>query len=184
MKVSSSWWPEAKKLWENENRRLIKSLSQEYIAKLNTLLTTGFQSGWSFNEMVDAIKGLSDKITGYRARLLARDQVGKLQYAITRKQFEAIGMDSYYWITARDERVRGRPGGKYPRAIPSHWLMEGKVGLYSNPNVYLDLDKGWVPRTERMPGVHPGQAILCRCTATPYWAPLMKEAIGGMEGEE
>jgi len=184
LKTSNTWWPEARALWENENRRLIKSLSQEYITKLNTTLMTGFQSGWSFEEMVESIKKLSDKMVGYRARLLARDQVGKLQYAITRKQFESIGMDGYYWITSRDERVRGNPMGKYPKAIPSHWVMEGKVCKFSDPNVYLEDHAKWVPRTARMPGVHPGQAILCRCTATPYWIPLINEAIGTPEGGE
>jgi SPP1 gp7 family putative phage head morphogenesis protein len=177
LNVESSWWPEAKKLWVNENHRLIKSLSQEYITKLNTVLSTGFQSGWSFEEMVDEIQKLSDKMVGYRARLIARDQVGKLQYAITRKQFEAIGMDGYYWVTARDERVRGNPLGKFPKAIPSHWIMEGKICKFSDPNVYSDLGYEWLPRTALMPGVHPGQAILCRCTATPYWLPLIDEAI-------
>jgi uncharacterized protein with gpF-like domain len=109
--------------------------------------------------------------------LIARDQVGKLQYAITRKQFESIGMDGYYWVTARDERVRGNPMGRFPKAVPSHWIMEGTVCKFSDPTVYSDLGREWLKRTALMPMVHPGQAILCRCTATPYWLPLIQEAI-------
>jgi hypothetical protein len=176
LNVSQDWWPEARRLWANENHRLIKSLSQEYITKLNTTLTTAFQSGWSYEETVDQIMKLSDKMTGYRARVIARDQVGKLQYAITRQQFETIGMDGYIWTSSRDERVRGNPFGIYPKAVPSHWEIDGKICKYSNPTVYSEDGRKWEPRTGLMPLVHPGQAILCRCTASPYWLPLIEEA--------
>ena len=176
LSTTSEWWPEAKKLWVSENHRLIKSLGQEYIAKLNTILQTGFQSGWTFNETVDEIKKLSDKMTGYRARLIARDQVGKLQYAITRNQFESIGMDGYIWTTARDELVRGNPMGRYAKAVPSHWIMDGMVCKFSDPTVFMDKEAdGWQKRYALMPTVHPGQAILCRCTCTPYWLPIVSE---------
>jgi hypothetical protein len=177
--TANSWWPAAKRLWVNENHRLIKSLAQEYVTKLNTTLLTGFQSGWTFEEMVDGIQKLSDSITGYRARLIARDQVGKLQYAITRSQFEEIGVDGYLWTSARDERVRGNPRGIYRRAVPSHWEIDGKLCKLSDPTVYSeDGGRTWVPRTRLMPEVHPGQAILCRCVCTPYWLPLIQnEAI-------
>lgn len=174
--TSASWWPEARQMWINENYRLIKSLSQEYITKLNTTLMTGFQSGWTFEEMVGAIRKLSDAITGYRARLIARDQIGKLQYTITRKQFESIGMDGYMWYTARDERVRGNPVGRYPKAIPSHWIMDEKICKFSDPTVFSELGYEWLKRYPSMPQVHPGQAIACRCTSAPYWLPILREA--------
>jgi hypothetical protein len=176
MNLSYDWWPEARRLWANENHRLIKSLSQEYIAKLNTTLTTAFQSGWSYEETVDQIMKLSDKMTGYRARVIALDQVGKLQYAITRQQFESIGMDGYIWTSARDEKVRGNPFGIYPKAVPSHWEIDGKICKYSDPTVFSEDGRKWEKRTSLMPLVHPGQAILCRCTASPYWLPLIEEA--------
>lgn len=170
-----TWWADVENLWFNENMRLIKSLSQEYITKLNTLLRTGFQSGWSFQEMVEAIQTLSDKMSGFRARLIARDQVGKLNYAITRTQFESIGMDGYLWITARDERVRGNPTGRYPKAIPSHWIMDSMVGKWADPTIYSVDGVKWLKRHNMMPFAHPGQEIACRCMATPFWIPLMEE---------
>lgn len=172
-----SWWPDTRRLWEQENQRLIKSLSQEYVKKLNSLLVEAFQSGTPFTEVVDQIRKLADGMTGYRARLIARDQVGKLQYAITRNQFESIGMDGYIWTSARDERVRGNPLGRYPKAIPSHWEIDGKICKFSDPTVYSE-DTGitWLKRYASMPLVHPGQAIMCRCIATPYWLPLIREA--------
>jgi uncharacterized protein with gpF-like domain len=174
--TSASWWPEARQMWINENYRLIKSLSQEYITKLNTTLLTGFQSGWTFEEMVEAVRKLSDTMTGFRARLIARDQVGKLQYTITRKQFESIGMDGYMWYTARDERVRGNPLGRYPKAIPDHWQMDTRICKFSDPTVFSELGYEWLKRYASMPMVHPGQAIACRCTSAPYWLPLLREA--------
>jgi len=175
------WWESAKRLWEQENFRLIKSLAQGYISDLNAYLIESFQSGRSFREIVAGIEKIADGVVGYKARRIARDQVGKLQYAITRKQFESIGMDGYLWTTARDERVRGNPTGRYPKAIPSHWAIDGMICKFSDPTVFSeDVANTWQKRYTSMPLVHPGQAIMCRCTATPFWLPLIREAEQGL----
>ena len=177
---AAPWWKEAVTSWENTNYRLIKSLSQEYVQKLNTLVVTGIQSGWTEQEMTTQIRTLSDRITGARARLIARDQVGKFNYALARTQYERIGMDTYGWNTARDERVRGNPMGKYPKAVPSHWAIDGMICRWSDPTVYMDRDEDkWKRRTALMPQVHPGQAILCRCLPSPVWGDL----IAGVDSE-
>lgn len=177
LSTSYSWWTDTRKLWEQENHRLIKNLSTEYVTKLNSTLVTAYESGWSFTETVNAIQKLADGISGYRARLIARDQVGKLQYAVTKEQFASVGMDGYIWETARDERVRGNPLGRYPKALPSHWTIDYRVCKFSDPTVFsLDAGETWIPRYADMPLVHPGQAIMCRCVAAPYWVPLIERA--------
>lgn len=177
LSTNAVWWEDARKLWEQENYRLIKSLASEYISDLNTYLIESFQSGRSFQEIVAGVEKIADGVVGYKARRIARDQIGKLQYAITRKQFESVGLDGYLWTSARDERVRGNPMGRYPKAIPSHWDIDGKICKFSDPTVFSeDVANTWQMRYTTMPLVHPGQAIMCRCTATPFWLPLIREA--------
>ncbi len=160
--MGAPWWDEAKAAWENTNYRLIKSLSQEYIQKLNTLIVTGVQSGWDYDQMVEEIQKLSDKITGYRSEMIARDQVGKLNSALTEAQYAYVGLDTYMWNTARDEKVRGNPMGRYPKAIPSHWAIDGMICKWNDPTVYSDdAGKTWKKRTAIMPLVAPGIEILC-----------------------
>ena len=173
---AAPWWNAMKAAWEDTNYRLIKSLSQEYVQKLNTLILTGVQSGWTEEEMVSQIRTLSDRITGFRARLIARDQVGKLNSALTKAQYEYTGIKTYMWNTARDERVRGNPGGIYPKAVPSHWIMDSLICRWDDPTVYSD-DVGatWKKRTANMPQVAPGIEICCRCLPSPVWVEIIDE---------
>ena len=172
----ASWWKEAVTSWENTNYRLIKSLSQEYVQKLNTLVVTGIQSGWTEQEMTAQIRTLSDRITGSRARLIARDQVGKFNSALAKAQYEYTGDRTYMWNTARDERVRGNPMGLYPKAIPSHWIMDGKICRWDDSTVYMEQSETtWKKRTPDMPQVHPGIEILCRCLPSPMYVEIIDE---------
>lgn len=61
------------------------------------------------------------------------------------------GVTEYDWWTRDDLRVRGRPGGLYPKSRPSHWARHGKRFSWSSP-----------PE-----GGHPGEDYGCRCTARP-----------------
>jgi hypothetical protein len=178
------WWPAMKANWEATNYNLIKSLSKEYITKLNSTLLTGFQSGWSQSEMVEAIQTLSDKITTTRANLIARDQIGKLTSFIAEAQDLSYGSDGYIWQTARDEKVRGNPLGKYPKAIPSHWQIDYVICRWSNSTIYSEDGQKWMPRTGLMPLEHPGRPVACRCQASPYFLPFLSEIDRELEEAE
>jgi len=181
----ASWWPEMQANWEATNYQLIKSLSSEYINKLNTMLLTGFQSGWTKSEMEEAIQGLSDKITGYRASMIARDQTAKLQGAIARAQDESMGIDSYLWQSMRDTRVRGNPMGLYPKAIPSHYAIDFMVCRYSDSTVYsADGGKTWLKRTGMMPLVGPSIECMCRCLSSPYFVSFLSNIDAEIDQEE
>jgi hypothetical protein len=182
--TGAAWWREMQANWEQTNYQLIKSLGKEYIAKLNTTLLTGFQSGWSKQEMESAIQGLSDKITGYRASMIARDQAAKLQGFIARAQDESMGIDSYVWQSSRDQRVRGNPLGIYPKAIPSHFAIDFMVCRYSDSTVYSpDGGKTWLKRSGMMPLVGPSIEILCRCLSSPYFVSFLSNIDQEIEEE-
>lgn len=175
-------WNRIKATWELTNYTLIKNLSKEYIQKINTIVLSGVQAGWTSAEIAEEIVKLGGKVKGYRAMLIARDQIGKLNNKITKDLHLSLGMKAYLWYTARDERVRGRPGGRYPKAVPSHWEMDSKLCRWDDPSVYSkDAGKTWIKRTGLMPIAEPSQEILCRCMASPVAIDIIAEVDADIE---
>lgn len=131
-----------------ENVKLIKSLPEKLLSDVDDIVSRGFRRGDRYEAMADEIVSRFGA-TESRAKLIARDQVGSLNGELTRVRQESVGATTYVWRTARDERVRGNPDGKYPDADPSHWDREGQVFSWDDP-----------PEDGQ-----PGQAINCRCSA-------------------
>lgn len=73
-----------------------------------------------------------------RAKVIARDQVSKLNGRLTQARQEAIGITEYTWRDSRDQRVRD-----------SHEARNGKRFKWSSPP----------------PDGHPGHPVQCRCVA-------------------
>jgi uncharacterized protein with gpF-like domain len=180
MQLDYSWWPETKALWEQENYKLITGLNEEYIKKLNSVVINGVQNGTPFETLVDQIKAVNDNMSDARARLIARDQTGKLQGLISKAQQTSIGMTAYYFMTAHDEKTRGNPRGKYPRAI-SHWALDGMLCAWSNNSVYSDdLGVTWKQRPSSWIHLAPGMDIQCRCTAASSWSSYLQDIDRGL----
>jgi uncharacterized protein with gpF-like domain len=170
------WWEGLRDRWMADNYRLIKSLSTEYITKVNLLVDAAIDSGTSYADLTKQIQSLSENITKKRARLIARDQIGKLQGQINQKKQMEAGVETYYWQTAGDERVRGNPTGHFKNAIPSHYVMNDVLCRWDDASVYSkDGGKTWINRSGKMPLVHPGQAIQCRCSAIPNFDDIVQE---------
>lgn len=85
--------------------------------------------------------GVSDS----RAELIARDQTLKLNSQINRERQRSVGINSYQWVTSRDERVR-----------EIHAELDGSIQSWDSP-------------PEVAPGrfEHPGGDYQCRCVAVP-----------------
>ena len=101
-----------------------------------------------------------------RARLIARDQIGKLNSQLTRERNEALGIDKYIWSTSEDERVR-----------ESHKVMNGKLCRWDDPTVYSD-DGGQTWKSRASIGgeqEHPGIPVNCRCISSPFMDDLLAE---------
>ncbi len=179
-KAMAEWWPELQKRWAINNYTLIKDLSKDYTSKLNTLLIVAMQSYWGFSELGEAIDKLNIRFINNRSKLLARDQVGILNSLIWQEQFKEIGLKEYIWHTAMDERVRGNPMGKYPKAIPSHYVMHGLVCTWEDSSIISkDNGKTWIKKIGIMEPLHPGQAIACRCVPLPFWGNKVNSILGG-----
>lgn len=168
MPTSASWWNDMKNSWMEDNYTLITSNAKNYISKINTLTEQAIVNGWSMGKLKEEIQkattGLSDK----HCKLLARDQIGKLNGQINQAQMEELGLDLYVWSTAYDDRVRD-----------SHSIMEGLLCRWDDANVCsYDNGKTWVSRPSGAVLLHPGQDIQCRCVGLAFYPELIAEMEG------
>lgn len=159
-----------------ENVSLIKSVGTDYLGDVEKLIYRMVRGGESISVVREELEKRFN-VSKNRARLIARDQVNKYNGQLTRIRQTNLGISQYTWRTVQDIRVRGQVvaggtaasgviGGRYPRAIPAHTVMEAVRCRWDNPNVYWNEDRGkWVPRTGLMPKDHPGNPVQCRCLA-------------------
>lgn len=127
------------------NVSLIKSIPQQYSDKLEALVLNALQTGQTNEELALEIHKLGQS-TEYRARLIAADQMGKINSNINKQRQLALGVESYTWQTAKDERVR-----------TDHRNKQGKTFRWDNPPS----------------GGHPGEPIRCRCVALPNYEDIL-----------
>jgi SPP1 gp7 family putative phage head morphogenesis protein len=141
--------------WAITNSRLIKSIPETMLNDVSMVIQTGFRAGSSINYIKDQIKNKFG-IAENRARLIARDQIGKLHSNVIRDEHLKIGITQYKWLTSQDERVR-----------LSHKVMSNKICQWSNETTYKNNveDKNWNMRSS-IGGVQKqvGEDFQCRCS--------------------
>ena len=137
-------------LFVKQNIKLIKTIPNQLFRETEGIVFRGIQQGLSHTTIK---KHLAERIeiNRNRAKLIARDQTGKLNAQLTQLRQQSVGVKRYIWRTVGDERVRGNPVGRYSGATPSHFSREGKTFKWASP-----------PNDG-----HPGQPIQCRCYAEP-----------------
>lgn len=165
------WLAEATGEWAATNHTLIKSLSEEYITKSNILLQEGILGGQTYTQLTESLMRLNRNLTLNRARLIASDQIGKLNGRLAMLRQTDAGITMYNWETAGDERVRD-----------IHRTLDHKICKWSNPDVYLS-GKEWVPRTAYMERASPGYPIRCRCIGLPYMEPMLLDIDRELAGD-
>jgi SPP1 gp7 family putative phage head morphogenesis protein len=178
------WEEEALKAWQENNLNLITGLTQEYAKKYSDIISKGLQFGETASSMAKKIARLNKGMTTTRAQLIARDQVASLHGQMTKQRQLDAGIDKYIWQIVGDERVRGKPGGRYPTAVPSHHLMSGTINKWSDNTVYSDDGEEFKKRTAKMPKAIPGEEINCRCSALPFFEDLIDEVNANIENDK
>lgn len=134
--------------WVTNNELLIQDLQEEYLTRIKKSVASGYTQGKTNREIAKDIEKATG-ITWRRANTIARNEVGNLNAEINQQRSKELGIEKAQWMTVSDERVRGRPGGLYPNARPSHWARHGEV---------YDINKG-------IDGEFPGMPVNCRCYA-------------------
>lgn len=164
--------------WAREQVTLISKASQDMLDTVARRIRDGVKAGRSAREVTAMINADLPGISYRRARIIARDQTAKLNSSLTQGRMADAGLETYIWDTAQDERVRGNPNGRYANAIPSHFMMQGKLCRWDDPTVWFENGE-WVKRPGDAPYFHPGMAIMCRCVALPNWDEL--EDVGASD---
>jgi SPP1 gp7 family putative phage head morphogenesis protein len=130
-----------------ENIDLIKTIPKEYHERIKKAVTQGINQGDDFFSIRKSILEIGES-TDKRAKLIARDQVAKLNAAVTETRQKKMGITHYFWRTSRDERVRD-----------THKANADKRFAWDNPPSKTG---------------HPGDDIQCRCTAEPDLSHLLR----------
>jgi len=147
-----------------ENVRLITSIPGELLSQVEQVLREDFPKGLRV-EVIQSHLEERFSVAESRARLIARDQVGKLNAGLTEARNRSLGVTRYTWQTSGDERVRGNPDGLWPKGL--HYELNGQVFSYSDPPITNeDGDRN-----------NPGEDYQCRCNAVPVLEDAL-EALG------
>lgn len=130
----------------SENVSLIKSIPGDVISEVEGIVNRAFTDATPHDVVAKQIEdrfGVGES----RARLIARDQIGKLYGQTNAYRQQDLGIESFIWRTSGDERVR-----------EEHAALEGQEFRYDDPP-----DEGL-----------PGEPIQCRCSAEPVFGDLLK----------
>lgn len=163
--VASEWWDDMRNSWAENNYTLIVSNAKNYVSKINTLTEQAIVNGWTGKKLKEEIKNATQGLSDKHCKLLAHDQMGKLNGQITQGQMQELGLEMYVWSTSANDRVR-----------QSHQLMEGLLCRYDDASVCsYDNGKTWVKRPSGAVELHPGQDIQCRCVGLAFYPELTAE---------
>lgn len=136
-----------------QNAQLVKSIPSQYLEQVGNIVMGNMRQGMrpSYIE-AELVKQFG--VTQRRAKLIARDQVAKIQGEMNRIRQTGSGLEYFKWVTAQDERVRH-----------SHVAVAKRdVGYGEGVFKWSDL-----PVVDGVP-TFPGQPINCRCIARPVTA--------------
>lgn len=137
-----------------ENVSLIRSMSSTYFSQVETMAMAALRDGDRAEALADDLVDRFD-VADSRAKLIARDQIGKLNGELNQVRQEELGVTGYIWRTMEDNRVR-----------PEHQLLDGK---------FFEWD-------DAPEDGHPGFPINCRCYAEPDLSELLS-GVGGLPDE-
>lgn len=129
-----------------ENVALIKSVAQEHLTQVQTLVMRSVQEG---RDLASLTEGLTKHygVTKRRAARIALDQNNKATAVMTRVRHLELGITEAKWLHSA--------GGKTPR--PKHVAFSGQRYKIADGH---DFGDGEGP-------VWPGTAINCRCVTVP-----------------
>jgi SPP1 gp7 family putative phage head morphogenesis protein len=132
-----------------ENVALIKSLGDTPLEEIEALVTRAFAAGARHETLASDIVARFG-VAEDRAKLIARDQIGKLNGRISSDRHQRMGLRRFIWRDVGDSRVR-----------PAHRKLAAGNAVYEYAN----------PPSEGLPG----EPIQCRCHDEPIFDDVLDE---------
>ena len=129
----------------HENASLIQSLQGRTLDEIANIITRAHASGTRAEAVADEIAARFG-VAGRHARLISRDQIGKLNSKVAAQRHQELGLTSFEWVSMRDDKVRR-----------SHVLLDRKRFRYDRPPA------------EGLPGM----PVCCRCVPHPVFDDLL-----------
>ena len=142
------FYREAITRWVETNVSLISTIPKNTLDKMENIVLDGFRNGRPTSSIMKEIQK-TYSVSKARARLIARDQIAKLNGELSRQQQLDAGVKEYIWSDSRDGRVRD-----------SHRSLNGKRFSWNEPPI-VDIKRGR--------RCHPGQDFQCRCVPLPVF---------------
>ena len=141
----------------------VTNMTSDYLDRVEAIVLDGMTNGRYPSVIAKSLQesvGISER----RAKMIARDQVAKLNSAIDAERSENLGIKYYQWSTSDDQRVSGNPQGRYPNSkIKCYRIAKQNNGLGEGVFTYKD-GAEYAGETK----LHPGTAhIGCRCRRIP-----------------
>lgn len=140
--------------WAALNVDLIRTVPERYFDRLRQDVIDAYTSGTHTSTLADQLQADYD-ISEDDAERIARDQVGKLNAQVNQERQTSLGVTTYVWRTAGDNRVRD-----------NHYALEGQSYSWDDPPL-----GGGTDETETG---HPGEGIQCRCYAEPDFSDILQ----------
>lgn len=145
----------------DETSALITGMANEHIKSVQSIVAQGMANGIAPTSIADDIverTGISKR----KAKLIAREQVARVNGAVDRARAQQVGLKKYRWNTSKDGLVTGKPGGKNAHAHVKCWrIAERDIGYGTGVYTYKD-GAEWAGEKN----LHPSTAhVGCRCRA-------------------
>ncbi|AUR88346.1 head morphogenesis domain protein [Vibrio phage 1.112.O._10N.286.46.B11] len=146
-----------------ENVTLVTSLPDEYLKRIESIVYSGMQQGRYPTAIAKDLQEATG-ISWRRAKLIARDQVAKINSAVDSERSQNLGIEYYRWSTSNDRRVSGDPSGKYPKAkVKCYMISKADIGFGQGVYTYKH-GADYAGESN----LHPGAShINCRCRRIP-----------------
>jgi len=125
------------------NTQLITSVPEELLGAVGAAVNQAFTSGQRVESLASIIDDVGEGEYGEaRAALIARDQMNKMNAGFNRVRQDDLGIESYIWWAANDERTR-----------PEHFALHGQTFQWDEPGPLAGTIDG--------EPCHPGEDIQC-----------------------
>ncbi|CBX44517.1 phage putative head morphogenesis protein [Erwinia phage phiEt88] len=134
------WLAAMQENWVRQNVALINSIPADQLADMEQIVQRGVMNGSASSVIKQQIMDRY-AVSENRAKLIATDQIGKANAALSKQRLDDAGIKDYIWRGVLDQRERAihvsREGKKYPVGYQHN---DGQIGMAVRCRCYPEPD--------------------------------------------